>query len=115
MKTKIMLSILAIGSGVLLYKYYPLLQLYWQQTEKTNNSEEQTFYVRSGISLDELEAQLIESGVLVENSAFRNLASYKNLNLEECNYNKVMSLEERMTWSNGIVSSKLIKYFMIKI
>jgi hypothetical protein len=38
----------------------------------------------------------------------------KNLNLVECNYNKVMSLEERMTWSNGIVSSKIDKIFYDK-
>jgi len=31
----------------------------------------------------------------------------KNLNLIECNCNKVMSAEERMTWSNGTVSSKI--------
>jgi exonuclease III len=29
----------------------------------------------------------------------------KILNLVECNYDKEMSLEEKMTWSNGIVSS----------
>ena len=38
----------------------------------------------------------------------------KNLNLMECNYNKVMSVEERMTWSNGTVSSKIDKIFYDK-
>jgi UPF0755 protein len=80
MKTKIILSILVIVGGVLLYKYYPLIQLYWQQTEKTSNIEEQAFYVRSGSTLDELEAQLISEGVIEEKSAFRNIAEYKDLN-----------------------------------
>jgi exonuclease III len=36
---------------------------------------------------------------------------FKNLNLVECNYDKEMSLEEKMTWSNDIVSSKIDKVF----
>ena len=38
----------------------------------------------------------------------------KNLNLVECNYDREMSLEEKMTWSNGTVSSKIDKIFYDK-
>jgi exonuclease III len=38
----------------------------------------------------------------------------KNLNLVECNYDKVLSSEDKMTWSNGAVSSKIDKIFYFK-
>ena len=38
----------------------------------------------------------------------------KNLNLVECNYKKVMSAVEIMTWSNKNVSSKIDKVFISK-
>jgi len=57
-----------------------MLRLYWQQTEKTINEEEQAFYVRTGTTLDELETKLIESGIISEQSGFRNMADYKKLN-----------------------------------
>jgi hypothetical protein len=38
----------------------------------------------------------------------------KNINLVECNYDKVLSAEDKMTWSNGVVSSKIDKIFYFK-
>jgi exonuclease III len=38
----------------------------------------------------------------------------RNLNLIECDYGKKFNLEEKMTWSNGIVSSRIDKIFYDK-
>lgn len=38
----------------------------------------------------------------------------KNLNLVECNYDKVLNSEDKMTWSNGVVSSKIDKIYYFK-
>lgn len=80
MKTKIILIILILIGAVALYRYYPMIQLYWQQSEKTSNQDELSFYVRTGTTLNELETQLIASNVIGEGSAFRNIAEYKDLN-----------------------------------
>ncbi len=38
----------------------------------------------------------------------------KNFNMKECNYEKEMSVLERMTWTNGMVNSKIDKAFVSK-
>lgn len=79
MKTKIILGIFLIIAAIALYKFYPKILLFWQQTEKTINEEEVAFYVRTGTTLDMLETDLIEAGILKEGSGFRNIADYKKL------------------------------------
>lgn len=74
----ITLLVLAVSA----YFAYPYLQLYLQKTAKTSNSEEVEFFVYPGTSLIDLETQLIEAGVLKENSTFSAIAEYKNLNDE---------------------------------
>jgi UPF0755 protein len=79
MKTKI-LFLLLVAAGIGIYFLFPKIQLFWQQTETTINGEEKAFFVKSGTTLEELERQLKEAGIIKENSAFRKMAAYKELN-----------------------------------
>lgn len=90
MNKKIVFTIIVLAIAFVVWKFYPQILLYWQQTEHTINSEEKAFYVRTGITLDELEQQLIDSGIIKEKSAFRNIADYKELNDENIGAGKYL-------------------------
>lgn len=79
MKTKILIFLL-VAAGITIYILFPKIQLFWQQTETTTNDNEIAFFVKTGTTLEELESQLKETGLIKENSAFRNMAAYKELN-----------------------------------
>jgi UPF0755 protein len=72
----LLIALLALGAFLL----YPYFQLFMQKTAKTSNTEEVTFYLFPGTTLEQLELQLIEAGVLKENSSFNAIANYKELN-----------------------------------
>lgn len=77
-KNIIALFILAFTAlGIVLL--YPYFQLYLHKTAKTINTEEVVFFVWPETSLEDLELQLIQAGVLKENSAFKAIAEYKEL------------------------------------
>ena len=77
-KNIIALAILSI-IGLGLFLLFPYFKLYLHKTAKTINTEEVTFFVWPGTTLDELENQLIEAGVLDEKNPFQEIATYKEL------------------------------------
>jgi UPF0755 protein len=81
MKRKNLIRLVLIGLLAISAIFaYPYLRLFLQKTAKTANTEEVIFFVHPGTRLEQLESQLIEAGVLKENSVFLSIAKYKELN-----------------------------------
>jgi UPF0755 protein len=107
MKRKNIVTLIVLGFTALgIFLLLPYVQLYLHKTAKTVNTEEVVFFLWPGTSMEELELQLVEQGVLKENSAFKAIAEYKELDDNNIGAGKYI-IKKRMKISHLVNGFKL--------
>jgi UPF0755 protein len=78
-KSKLVIGLFLVAVAIGGYFAFPYIKLFLAAQDKTINSEEIAFYVIQGTTVEQLQVELVEKGVLAADNSFLELANYRGL------------------------------------